>query len=152
MRLDLLKGTWVDDKKPKRNKSPEAAVKKSIEDYLRHQNGYVRQINSGGTLRAGKWHTSGQGAGISDLLCWLPFARFIAIEVKAPGKKRTATDEQHKFLSEVISRGFKGCIADSVADVELCLGQTREEQLATLNSLKKTKQSRDPSTLEPLFP
>jgi hypothetical protein len=149
MRLDLLKGTWVDDKKPTRNKSPEAAVKKSIEAYLKLKGGYVRQINSGGTLRAGKWHSSGQGSGISDLLAWLPNACMIAVEVKAPGKKRTATDEQHKFLREIISRGFNGCIADSVACVEACLAQTREQQLETLNNLKPVKRA---CSKEPLFP
>lgn len=151
-RLDLLQGRFVDEVNPEKNKSPEANVKKSIEVYLKRIGGYVRQINSGGTIRNGKWTTGGQGSGISDLLCWLPFGRFIAVEVKAPGKKRTGSDEQHKFLTEVISRGMIGCIADDVADVKLALGQTREELLITLNSIKPVKRVRDPATLDPLFP
>lgn len=150
--MNLLKGTWEDEVKPTRKQSPEAGVKRQVEDYLRRLGGYVRQINSGGVLRDGKWRNSGQGSGISDLLCWLPFGRFIAVEVKAPGKKRDGSPEQHKFLEETISRGFYGCIADSAQDVKTCLSQNREEQLATLAALKPVKRERDPSTLDPLFP
>lgn len=150
--LNLLQGTWKEDPPKKKNKSPEAAIRDQIEKYLRYQNGYVRQINSGGVLRGGKWTTGGQGSGISDLLCWLPFGRFIAIEVKAPGKKRTRSPEQHKFLEETISRGFYGCLADCLEDVKLCLAQDRDAQLKTLNSFTPVKRERDPATLDPLFP
>lgn len=149
MKLDLLTGQFKEEAK-KKNKSPEASVKSAIISYLKHQNGYVREINSGGVLSGGKWRTSGQGSGIADILCWLPFTRFIAVEVKAPGKKRTATDEQHKFLREVISRGFIACIADSLDCVKLAMEQTREQRLETLDSFK-----RKPRALKnnaPLFP
>lgn len=149
--LDLLTGTWRETK-TQRNRAPEAAVKKAAETYLRGIGGYVRTINSGGTMRGGRWTSSGQGSGISDLLCWLPFGIFLAVELKAPGKKRTATDEQFKFLEETISRGFKGCIADSVDCIKLALGQNREELLTTLHSFKPQKRVRNPSKLDPLFP
>ncbi len=149
--LNLLTGQWNESKSTK-SKNPEAIVKRQIEDYLRKIGGYVRTINSGGVIRNNKWNTSSQGSGIPDLLCWLPFGIFLACEVKAVCKERTGTDQQHKFLQEIISRGMKGCIASSVDHVKLCLGQTREEQLATLAALKPVKRARDPSTLEPLFP
>ena len=149
--LDLLTGTWKEDA-PKKKRSPEAEVGRQVDAYLERIGGYVRQINSGGTLRNGKWTTSGQGSGISDRLCWLPFGRMIAVELKAPGKKKTASESQIRFLEQLISRGFHACIADSVECVKICLGQTKEEQLATLTALKPVKRVVDPSTLDPLFP
>lgn len=149
--LNFLTGSFQEIKAPSKKKLPEAKVRDEILSYFKKQDAYARQINSGGTMRGGAWHTSGQGVGIADILCWLPFARFIAVEVKAPGKKRTATEMQHKFLRNIISRGMHGCIADSIKDVEVCLGQSREEQLATLDALVAKKRVRDGLEAESLF-
>lgn len=149
--LDLLTGQYIETAKT-RNKAPETAVKNAIERYLRGLNGYVRQINSGGTLRHGKWTTSGQGSGISDLLCWLPDGKFIAVEVKAQGKLKTATHAQLEFLENIINRGYVGCVADSVELVRVALSQSKAERLAAIAALKPRVRDRDPAKLQPLFP
>ena len=132
-RLDLLTGKVIEDKKRKR--SPEADVGRAVDAYLRSIGGYVRQINSGGTMRNGKWTSSGQGAGISDRLCWLPGGKFIAVELKASGKKRTVSEQQVAFLVAVITSGHYGCVADSVDCVKLALTQSTEQQLQAVKNL-----------------
>ena len=149
-RLDYLTGKFIEDKPPVKRKRPEASVGNDVDKFLRGLGGYVRQINSGGTLRNGRWTTGGQGAGISDRICWLPSGRCIAIELKAPGKKRTASDLQHEFLKNLISRGHVGCIADSIECVKLALSQSQSELLTTLENLKP--KSRYCPSSEPLFP
>lgn len=130
-RLDLLTGKWIEDK-PKK-KAPEAAVGRAVDSYLRALGAYMRQINSGGTMRNGRWTTSGQGAGISDRIGVLPGGRMICVELKAPGKKRTITEAQYLFLANVIKRGGCGVVADCVEDVATALNHTQEDLLRELN-------------------
>jgi hypothetical protein len=132
--LDLLTGKYVETSPKKR--APEQAVGTAVDAFLHALGGYVRQINSAGTMRNGKWTRSGQGAGISDRLCWLPSGKFIAVELKAPGKKRTVSDAQYAFLHGIISRGHVGCVADSIEDVKRALSQTQFELSETLEKLK----------------
>jgi hypothetical protein len=148
-KLNLLTGKWEEDK-PKR-KRPEASVGHAVDAYLRKLHGYVRTINSGGTMRNGKWTTSQQGAGIPDRLCWLPGGKFIAIELKAPGKKRTVSDAQYLFLRNIIYLGHKGCVADCVEDVARALSMSQMELLQALEALRPKKESPDPASLRPLF-
>ena len=146
--LDFLTGKFTEEKKPKR-KRPEGAVGEAVDNFLRGLGGYVRQINSGGVMRNGRYTTSGQGAGISDRLAWLPNGKCIAVELKAKGKKRTVSDAQYAFLVGLISRGHHACVADSVEDVKLCLSQSGNQMLATLDSLKSRCH---PASTDPLFP
>lgn len=148
-KLNLLTGIWQKETK-KKNKSPEAQVGKEVDAYLKSIGAYVRTINSGGIQRNGRWTTSGQGSGISDRVGILRGGRFIAVELKATGKKKTVTDEQADFLREVINRGGVGCVADSVEDVKKALTQNEQELLELLKVLTTKKVS--PQSLEPLFP
>lgn len=150
-RLDLLTGKWIEEK-PK-YKSPEASVGKAVDAYLTKLGGYVRTIKSDGTkMPNGKWRKSAQGSGISDRLAWMPDGDCIAVELKAPGKKRTLTFAQWSFLSNLIMRGHKGCVADCVDDVKLCLKQDQEQMLNTLNIYKPTrKEDKYDPNARPLF-
>ena len=147
--LDLLTGKYIESK-PK-NKAPEASVGRAVDSFLHALGGYVRTIKSDGTKTPTGWRRSAQGSGISDRLCWLPQGKCIAVELKAPGKKRTVTDTQYAFLVSLIMRGHRGCVADSVDDVRLCLSQSQDEMLATLDKLK-TRTRCPQSSKEPLFP
>ena len=85
-------------------KKSESEIQKEIIDYLEEKGMYVIKI-----VRANK-------SGVSDLaVCY--DGKFIAIEVKAEGKKADATHLQkhHQFL--VTQSGGKAFIADSVWDV-----------------------------------
>lgn len=132
-RLDLLTGKYIEDA-PKK-KSPEASVGRAVDAYLHTLGGYVRSINSGGVKTADGWRRSGQGSGISDRLCWLPNGKFIAVELKAPGKKRTVSEAQFNFLMRMVSLDHIGCVADSVDCVKLALTQSKEERIETLKKL-----------------
>ena len=82
----------------------EQQIQKEIIDYLEEKGAYVIKI-----VRANK-------SGVSDLAVCKD-GKFIAIEVKAEGKKSTATHLQkhHQYL--VTQSGGKAFIADSVWDV-----------------------------------
>jgi len=147
-RLNFLTGTWIEDAKSAKRKAPEVQVGREVDTYLRSLGGYVRQITSTGTMRNGRWHTSGQGVGISDRLCWLPGGRMIAVELKASGKRRSVTEAQLLFLERIVGLGSIGCVADSVACVERALAQSQAELLEELQELKP----RQKVNLAPLFP
>lgn len=127
-RLDLLKGVWVDEPKKQKRNNPEGKVKNAIQEFLRLRGCYTRTIKSDGQkLPSGKWIPSKQGRGISDLIGVTPEGRFLAIEVKAPGKEKTATPEQLDFISNIIERGGIGVVASSIAQVEWALSATHEQ-------------------------
>ena len=98
----------------------ESKVQKDIIDYLEDKGCYVVKIT-----RANK-------AGTPDLLVSVPQKRitregafpsfFVAIEVKAQGKKHTLTPLQAHHIKLIKSTGGFAFVADSVLDVELELG------------------------------
>ena len=67
-----------------------------------------------------------QRAGISDLIGVLPDGKFLAIELKRPGKYWLpwdgCTELQKKFLQTVAKNGGRGFACDSVEDLERWLG------------------------------
>lgn len=153
--LHLLPGTWKEDPDTKRKKSPEAAVGKQVDAFLESLGCYVRTIKSDGTkdekMRGG-WRKSAQGSGISDRIGITRFGRFVAVELKAPGKKRMLTLSQFRFLLRIVERGGIGCVADCVADVKRAIAQSKEEMMKELSQYEPKERVRDASELEPLFP
>jgi len=151
--LDFLTGKWIEKPERKRTKKlPEAQVGDAVDAYLCSVGAYVRAIKSDGRkLPNGKWIPSKQGRGISDRLVWLPEGVFLAVELKAQGKKRDATVEQLDFLRRIIKLGHRGCVADSVECVKLALAQTKSEMLGDLDKLIKKEYSQTNLSLEPLF-
>jgi len=151
-RYDFLLGKVIKDTSKKRaGKLPEAKVGEAVKAYLRTKGAYCRTIKSDGVkMKGGGWRASNQGRGISDLLAWMPNGVMLAVELKAEGKKKTATVEQLDFLENLVNRGHRGCVADCVKDVELALSSTREEMLARIDALKPKKEHL-PLFLEPLF-
>ena len=95
----------------------ESKVQKDIIDYLESKGCYVVKI------------TRANRAGTPDLLVSVPHPRatndgwfpsiFVAIEVKAVGKKHTLTPLQAHHLKLIKSTGGYAFVADSVLDVEL---------------------------------
>ena len=116
-------GKYIEDKPKRKSKRlPEAKVGDAVDKFMREYGAYMRTIKSDGRkLPNGKWIPSRQGRGISDRIGVLPGGRFIAIELKAPGKKNTATEEQINFLEKVIHTGGCGVVADSVDCVQKAL-------------------------------
>lgn len=135
-RLDFLSGKWIDDGYKGKRKSPEADVGRAVDKFLAAHGVYARTIKSDGTKTRDGWRRSAQGKGISDRIGCAQDGRFVAVELKAPGKKRTITPEQYRFLYEIAKRGGIACVADCVEDVARAMKQTNAEILATLEALK----------------
>jgi hypothetical protein len=149
--LNLLTGKWIEE--PKKRSNPEAKVGHAVDKYIESIGGYVRTIKSDGTKTATGWRKSAQGSGISDRLCWLESGQSLAIELKSPGRKSTLSDAQYRFLSKLLERGHRACVADSVDDVKKALASTIEECRLELDKWKpRTRSSAQELDLEPLFP
>lgn len=138
-KFNILLGKYQEFEDKKKSKNPEAQVAKEVDLFLKSIRAYCRQINSGGTMRNGRWTTSGQGKGISDRIGLLQGGRFIAIELKAQGKKQTVTPAQVDFLLKIINNGGIGCVADSVEDVKKALIASPSELESTVKSYLKEK-------------
>ena len=136
-RLNLLTGKWIEDKKKKKKKLPERKVEDEIDAYLKENKIYARVIKSDGRkLPNGKWIPSRQGRGISDRIGILPSGRFLAIEIKAEGKRNSASEEQIEFLTTIINNNGLGLVADCVDDIKKALAMTKQELLDFLPKIK----------------
>jgi hypothetical protein len=109
-------------------------VQDRIFTYLVSEGALVLRINSGAAIHDGPgearrfvrfatWQILGRVlalAGVSDILaCYR--GRFVAVEVKAPGKGGNVSDAQRAFLEAVKRAGGVAIVADDVAAVADCL-------------------------------
>jgi hypothetical protein len=99
----------------------EQGIQRAVLDYLRwkgipcykHQNAGIRKPD-GGYIPT---HTRG----VSDIIGCIPkTGRFLAIEVKRPGNKPTA--EQQQFIDTINAAGGLAFVARSVEEVDEALG------------------------------
>jgi len=99
--------------KPQKEKD----IQKSILDYLRLKKCLVFKHHSTGfTMKDGEARAFRYGMkGVSDIIGCLPSGRFLAIEVKRPGKK--PSPDQDEFLKQVVMHGGLGFVATSIDDV-----------------------------------
>ena len=115
-------------------KVSEKDVQTSIVNVLTMRGALAMRVNSGAmagehTNKHGRtkkrivrfitWFASGHpptSSGVSDVLaCYR--GRFVAIEVKAPGKKKNATVNQKAYIDAVLQAEGIGIVADCVDDV-----------------------------------
>ena len=59
----------------------------------------------------------GNSTGMADLCCILPDGRWLAIEVKAKGKKKNLTPLQKRFLATITSNGGLAYVVDREEDL-----------------------------------
>jgi hypothetical protein len=131
--INFLTGKWVEDKPRRKNANTEEKVKDAILLHLKSKGCYVRTIKSDGRkLPNGKWIPSKQGRGISDIIGVYPGGRFIAVEVKSPGKEKSATPEQIEFLRQIILLGGIGVVASSTEQVDWACVVSKETLLNVL--------------------
>lgn len=97
----------------------EREIQASILEYLHVKKIFCWRNNSGVNFLQngqGKFRAIRIGLpGSSDILGVMPDGRFLAIEVKRPGKK--PTPEQEAFLHEIASRGGVAFVACSIDEV-----------------------------------
>lgn len=99
----------------------ESAIQRAMLVALNSKPGIRAFRNQVGKYRTddGRWISSGLCVGSSDLIGWAKVGKtavFLAVEVKAPGKK--PTDDQLNFLRMVDFHGGIGIVADSVESLE----------------------------------
>lgn len=112
----------------------ENQIRNAIIEFLIYHGFLVIRINSGAaaTTENGKrrfvsfvkWWAAGEGprtAGVSDLLCFKPGKKPLAIETKRPGN--TPTEAQRRFMEEWERYGGLVLVAESVTDVEKVIGE-----------------------------
>ena len=82
------------------------------------ERGIISWRNNTGALKdiTGRLVRYGLGVGSSDIIGIMPDGRFLAIEVKKPGKNPTA--EQTRFIETILKQGGVAGVARSVEDLE----------------------------------
>lgn len=111
-------------------KQSEKAVQNSIFTYLVMRGALVLRINSGAVsagednrrrfIRFVVWQLLGgflQSVGVSDILACYK-GRFMAIEVKAPGRVNNVSQAQDAFLAAVEQAGGVTLVADNLEQVQ----------------------------------
>jgi hypothetical protein len=109
----------------------EAVILRQILDYLRllripawRANSGQMTVEAGGRVRRVRFNGA---AGCSDVLGLLPpSGRFLAVEVKRPGRKPTAS--QQGFLDAVTAAGGLAVCVHSVRELQAALDAAKKEQ------------------------
>jgi len=107
-------------KTPKRkNERPEKTVELLVRAKLKELGYFMTVIESKAvwSKSAGMYLHSKAAAGFSDLVGVSPMGRFVAIELKAPGKRSTVSKIQRDFLANVIKSFGVGLVVDSVENL-----------------------------------
>ena len=88
-------------------KTPEGRVKDAIKAWLKAQGAwYFMPVPSGFGVH-----------GIPDFICCIQ-GRFVAIEAKAPGKRKSTTSNQDDRIAEIIEAGGYAIVVDDVAQLK----------------------------------
>jgi Holliday junction resolvase len=96
----------------------ESAVQKQILDFLTSKGFMVVKFNNGGhKVRGGYISARKQDIGMPDIIGMTPDGRFVAIEVKAPGKIKSTSDAQKRVLERVAASGGVSMVVDSLGQV-----------------------------------
>jgi hypothetical protein len=98
----------------RKNNNPEELVVKSLQYYFNTCGFFVCGYESKAKFINGVWRTSGLNVGTPDLIGVDNEGYFMAVEVKAKGKRSTLRREQREFLTKTIMCGGLGICADSV--------------------------------------
>lgn len=110
-----------------RRTTPEGEVLKAVLDALKLRGVYAWRNNSGALFNpAGRPVRFGK-VGSADVFGLLFNGRFLAIEVKAPGREGTLTEAQWEFLCQVKARGGVAMVASDVADVWKMLDELQDD-------------------------
>lgn len=100
---------------------PEREIVRAILDYLRLEKIPAWRNNTGAVQEGRRFIRFGPKGGADILGVLPPDGRFLALEVKRPG--RHATQEQQAFLDWVDAAGGIGEVVTSIQDVRLVLAR-----------------------------
>jgi len=106
------------DKTKRKNAAPEAAVGKTVDKWAKDTGWFFHKYESkakhvqlAGGVSIHK--SAGVNVGTPDRLGCSENGIFVAVELKAPGKRSTVTPEQREFLTGVIMNHGFGVVVDS---------------------------------------
>lgn len=97
-----------------KNKAPEKDVEKELDAYWLAAGFFINRYESKAKNIGGVWRSSGLEFGTPDRLGCDRSGYFIAVEVKAKGKRSSLREEQRIFLIKIIERGGFGLCCDSL--------------------------------------
>lgn len=103
----------------------ESELQSNIRSYLKARGAFVFKVHVGALPGS----RTNPAKGCPDLVCVLPGGLFLGVEVKALGKRKTVSDSQRAFHSEIRARGGHVLVADSLSSVA--------DYLDSLRRLKK---------------
>lgn len=111
-----------------KSKLKESDIQSMILKYLRYRGIFAWKNHSTGTWDpkrrvfrkiVGTWAIKG----VSDILGVLPGGRFLALEVKTPQRRKTASQDQLNFLSKIEELGGIASVVWNVDQVEKLLDE-----------------------------
>ena len=114
---NYIKKHCADTSKLKRTHGrPEKEVEKSVMQWLSSQNIFAQVIESKAVFSqaAGRYLSGQASAGFPDLVGINCHGAFLAIELKAQGRRSTVKQHQLDFLLKIISMNGFACVTDSV--------------------------------------
>ena len=91
----------------------EKDIQRAILDHITRMGGVAIKFNNVGIRKLDGSYIPPRQKGIADILACYK-GKFIAIEVKSAGKK--PTEEQNKFLYEVLEAHGRSCWVDNIDD------------------------------------
>ncbi|TXH09399.1 MAG: hypothetical protein E6R04_08155 [Spirochaetes bacterium] len=106
---------------PKRkNGKPERKLQAQMMSWLSSQGFFVFPLESKSVYSsvAGRYLDSQTRVGASDILGVTPQGYFLAVEVKARGRRSTLRDAQRIFLESVLSKGGFAVCSDSIEHLD----------------------------------
>lgn len=105
----------VKENKPKRkNNKPEEDVKSDHVRWYKDNGFFVNVYESKAKNIRGRWQSSGLDYGTPDMLGVCNNGYFHSVELKAPGRRSTVRENQHKFLTKAINCGGFAIVSDSL--------------------------------------
>lgn len=109
--------------KPKsKNQKPEKLVELQVLEWCRKQGWHVSVVESKAVFSAsaGRYLSGQVKAGFPDVVGLTQQGLFVAIELKAPGRRSTLRDQQRAYLNQVICRHGFGLVVDCAEYLEKC--------------------------------
>lgn len=97
----------------------EADVQKQILEFLIAKGFMVVKFNNGVHSTRGGGYMGGRKTdkGMPDIIGMTPDGKFIGVEVKAPGRLKSTTDEQKTILERIRASGGVSILADSLGSL-----------------------------------
>lgn len=113
----ILKHTKDVSKLKRKHNRPEKEVEKQVMSWCRDHNIFANVVESKAvySAAAGRYLSGQASAGFPDIVAINNLGRFLAIELKSPGRRSTIRPNQYDFLIQVISLNGFACVTDSVS-------------------------------------